>query len=178
MSRQDPVPNYLSVSYDSMALLLPLGRPVRRGVPSLRQPSEVSSPTLSHSLVAAVDVTTAAVHEAASTFCRDSDPQPRRVTALTGICHRIAAASICAEPERYSKSELIELALLRQIEVLPQQATFTEPRRGTIFEEFTKTDQGLVVECARSQNEMAESGQYSGFSTFDEKTNLDILDKD
>ncbi|KAL3216435.1 hypothetical protein MRX96_033079 [Rhipicephalus microplus] len=49
---------------------------------------------------------------------------------------------------------------------------------GTIFEEFTETDQGLVVECARSQNEMAESGQYSGFSTFDEKTNLDILDKD
>ncbi|KAL3216434.1 hypothetical protein MRX96_033078 [Rhipicephalus microplus] len=51
MPRQDPVPNYLSVSYDSMALLPPLGRPVRRGVPSLRQPSEESSPSLSHSLV-------------------------------------------------------------------------------------------------------------------------------
>ncbi|KAL1477505.1 hypothetical protein MTO96_051492 [Rhipicephalus appendiculatus] len=185
MPRPGAVHNYLSTSIDSMPLLPPLGRSARRGIPTPNQPSGDSSPSGSRSPARPSQVPRSPQR------LSPKRRSPRRLPPSAAIPIRNpeepgpSQASVAGSPQlhsplspsNYSKSELVQLALLRQIEVSPQGVVFTVPRMGTIFEESTETEQDSAVGCRTSQNETAGSGQETIFPLFGEETRLDAPDE-
>ncbi|KAL3216433.1 hypothetical protein MRX96_033077 [Rhipicephalus microplus] len=223
MARQEVLPNYLSSSIDSMALLPQLGRPPPRRRP--RRASGDSSPSESHSTLTPEQsgasspsesqsparpgqsgaASPSGIHSPVRPEQARRSPQrtsPQRTSPRRQVPRRLppsaaipipnpeepgpSQASVAGSPQlhspvnlsHYSKTELMQMALMRRIEVSPEGATFTEPRMGTIFEESAETEQVPVAECPSSQDETTGSGQYTTFPTLDEETNLDTPEKD
>ncbi|KAL1450309.1 hypothetical protein MTO96_043950, partial [Rhipicephalus appendiculatus] len=163
-------------SIDSMALLPPLQRPDLRGIAKSRQPSGGSSPSGTRSLVRP----------------RQVPRSPRRLPPSATIPSRNpeepgpSQASVAGSPplrsplspSRYDKSQLIQMALLRQVEVSPQGLTFTVPRKRTIFEESAETEPDPADECQSRQNETAGSGQDINFPLFGAVSSSDTPEED
>ncbi|KAL3216430.1 hypothetical protein MRX96_033074 [Rhipicephalus microplus] len=218
MARQEVLPNYLSSSIDSMALLPQLGRPPPRRRP--RRASGDSSPSESHSTLTPEQSGASSPSESQSPArpgqsgaaspsgthspvrLEQARRSPQRTSPRWQVPRRLppsaaipipnqeepgpSQASVAGSPQlhspvnlsHYSKTELMQMALMRRIEVSPEGATFTEPRMGTIFEESAETEQLPVAKCPSSQNETTGSGQYTTFPTLDEETSLDTPEKD
>ncbi|KAL1460344.1 hypothetical protein MTO96_027551 [Rhipicephalus appendiculatus] len=181
MPQPGTVQNYLSTSIDSTALLPPLQRPARRGIPKPKLPSGDSSPSGTRSPVRTSQVPRSPQQRSPGRL-PPSAAIPIRNPEEAGPSQASVAGSpqlhSPLSPSRYSKSELRKLALLRQIELSPQRVTLSVPRMGTIFEESTETERHPAVECRTSQNENTGSGQDISFPLFGEEASLDAPDED
>ncbi|KAL1479903.1 hypothetical protein MTO96_051493 [Rhipicephalus appendiculatus] len=181
MPQPGTVQNYLSTSIDSTALLPPLQRPARRGIPKPKQPSGDSSPSGTRSPARPSQVPLSPQRQspgrlppsAAIPIRNPEEPGPSQASVAGSPQLRSPVS-----PSRYSKSQLRKLALLRQAEVSPQGVTLSVPRMGTIFEESTETEQDPAAQCSSSQNENTGSGQYLSFPLFGEDASVDAPDED